>query len=179
MQCSRGWAAPEQLRITAATPAVDVFAWGCLLAHLASGIHPFASQSEEEWILRLQSAQPDLCALPADLDEVIRASLRRDPRDRPSAADLVRICQAHDERYTRSTRPETTLSATTRNPSMMSRQVPRPVGRPRRGRCTCQNRGRPRGTGGGGESRICLRAPVSTQLSRLRSTVDSRQPATR
>jgi serine/threonine protein kinase len=93
VQCSRGWAAPEQLRRTAATPAVDVFAWGCLLAQLASGIHPFASQSEEEWILRLQSAQPDLYDLPAGLDEVIRACLARDPQDRPSAADLVEICQ--------------------------------------------------------------------------------------
>jgi len=101
VQCSRGWAAPEQLRMTAATPAVDVFAWGCLLAQLASGIHPFASQSEDEWILRVQSAQPDLYALPAGLDEVIRACLARDPQDRPSAADLVKICQRHGEKHTR------------------------------------------------------------------------------
>lgn len=57
VQCSRGWAAPEQLRTAPATPAVDVFAWGCLLAHLAAGVHPFASRSEREWILRVQSAQ--------------------------------------------------------------------------------------------------------------------------
>ncbi|GFJ95384.1 serine/threonine-protein kinase [Phytohabitans rumicis] len=36
VQCSRGWAAPEQLRTDPATPAVDVFAWGCLLAHLGA-----------------------------------------------------------------------------------------------------------------------------------------------
>jgi hypothetical protein len=98
VQCSRGWAAPEQLRMGMATPAVDVFAWGCLLAQLASGVHPFASQSEDEWILRLQSAQPDLYALPAGLDEVIRACLARDPQDRPSAADLVKLCQLHGEK---------------------------------------------------------------------------------
>ncbi|GAA0711308.1 hypothetical protein GCM10010199_08550 [Dactylosporangium roseum] len=28
VQCSRGWAAPEHLWITPATPAMDVFAWG-------------------------------------------------------------------------------------------------------------------------------------------------------
>jgi serine/threonine protein kinase len=106
VQCSRGWGAPEQLRMSVATPAMDVFAWGCLLAQLASGIHPFASQSEEEWILRLQSAQPDLYALPAGLDEVIRACLARDPLDRPSAADLVMICQRHGEQHSRPRRPD-------------------------------------------------------------------------
>jgi serine/threonine protein kinase len=97
VQCSRGWAAPEQLWATPATPAVDVFAWGCLLAQLASGFHPFASQSEQEWILRVQSAQPDLFGLPPDLDEVIRRTLARDPRDRPSAAELATICQTHQD----------------------------------------------------------------------------------
>jgi serine/threonine protein kinase len=94
VQCSRGWAAPEQLRKTAVTPAVDVFAWGCLLALLASGIHPFASRSEEEWILRVQSARPDLHGLPDGLDGLIRAGTARDPEDRPSAADLVTACTA-------------------------------------------------------------------------------------
>jgi serine/threonine protein kinase len=95
--CTRGRPAPEQLRGAAATPAVDVFAWGCLLAHLASGIHPFAARSETEWVLRLQSAQPDLHALPVDLDEVIRATLARDPGDRPSASDLALLCQPKGE----------------------------------------------------------------------------------
>src|SRR5690349_13641128 len=58
VQYTRGWAAPEQLRAAPATPAVDVFAWGCLLAHLASGIHPFAGHNEREWILRIQATEP-------------------------------------------------------------------------------------------------------------------------
>jgi Protein kinase domain len=72
VQCTRGWAAPEQLRTAPATPAVDIFAWGCLLAYLDGGVHPFASHSEQEWILRIQSAQPDLSGVPPDLAEVIR-----------------------------------------------------------------------------------------------------------
>ena len=106
VQCSRGWASPEQLLTLPATPAVDVFAWGCLLAHLA-GVHPFASRSEQEWILRVQSAEPDLFGLPSGLDEVVRWTLARDPRDRPSARELATICRARwDERsrpVTRST----------------------------------------------------------------------------
>ncbi|MGE5829916.1 MAG: serine/threonine-protein kinase [Micromonosporaceae bacterium] len=89
VQCTRGWAAPEQLRTAPATPATDVFAWGCLLAHLASGVHPFAGPSDEEWYWRIQSAEPDLSGLPGDLEEVIRWTLMRDPQDRPTAADLV------------------------------------------------------------------------------------------
>ncbi|MGN9907521.1 serine/threonine-protein kinase [Phytohabitans sp. LJ34] len=95
VQCSRGWAAPEQLRTAPATPAVDVFAWGCLLAHLAAGVHPFASRSEQEWILRLQSAQPDLHGLPPHLNDLVRRTLTRDPRHRPSAAELATICGTH------------------------------------------------------------------------------------
>ena len=59
-----------------------------LLAQLASGMHPFAGRSEQEWILRLQSAQPDLFGLPPGLDDLIRAALVREPRDRPAARDL-------------------------------------------------------------------------------------------
>jgi len=94
VECSRGWAAPEQLRTAAATPAVDIFAWGCVLAYLAGGVHPFRSGSPTEWILRVQSAEPDLSGLPADLDGLIRATLARDPRDRPTARDLLTICRA-------------------------------------------------------------------------------------
>jgi serine/threonine protein kinase len=93
VECSRGWAAPEQLRAAPATPAVDIFAWGCLLAYLAGGVHPFASQGEEEWILRVQSAEPDLVGVPAGLHEVIRQSLARDPKERPTGRDLAAICR--------------------------------------------------------------------------------------
>jgi len=97
VQCSRGWAAPEQLWSTSATPAVDIFAWGCLIAHLSTGIHPFASQNEQEWILRLHSVQPDLSGLPPGLDEVIRVALARDPQDRPTANELATICRARGD----------------------------------------------------------------------------------
>ena len=97
VECSRGWAAPEQLRAAPAMPAVDVFAWGCLLAYLAGGVHPFASQGEPEWILRVQSAEPDLVGVPPALDELIRQTLARDPRDRPSAHELATTCRAQGD----------------------------------------------------------------------------------
>jgi serine/threonine protein kinase len=93
VHCSRGWAAPEQLRTTAAASAVDVFAWGCVLAYLAGGVHPFASRDEREWILRVQSTQPDLYGLPPALHAIVRATLERDPQNRPSARELATTCQ--------------------------------------------------------------------------------------
>jgi serine/threonine protein kinase len=94
VHCTRGWAAPEQVRTAPATPAIDIFAWGCLLAWLASGVHPFASRSQQEWILRVQTSEPDLFGLPPDLDDLIRSTLARNPKDRPTAHELATICQA-------------------------------------------------------------------------------------
>jgi serine/threonine protein kinase len=105
VECSRGWAAPEQLWTTAAMPAVDVFAWGCVLAQLASGVHPYASSSEQEWILRLQSAQPDLLGLPPGLNDLIRAALAHNPQDRPTARELAAICRDRDDEHTPPVRP--------------------------------------------------------------------------
>jgi serine/threonine protein kinase len=92
VQCSPGWAAPEQLRAAPPTPAVDVFAWGCVLGYLAGGVHPFGSRGGQEWFQRVQSAKPNLFGLPPVLDEVVRRSLARNPHDRPSAAELSVIC---------------------------------------------------------------------------------------
>jgi serine/threonine protein kinase len=64
VKCSSGWAAPEQLHAVPPTPAVDVLARGCVLAHLAGGVHPFGSPSGHEWFQRVQSAEPDLSDLP-------------------------------------------------------------------------------------------------------------------
>ena len=94
VQCSPGWAAPEQLHAALPTPAVDIFAWGCVLAYLASGVHAFASRDGQEWYERVQSAEPDLSGLPSVLNEVVRWSLARSPRDRPRASELAMICQA-------------------------------------------------------------------------------------
>ncbi|GIF00908.1 serine/threonine-protein kinase [Paractinoplanes rishiriensis] len=95
VECSRGWAAPEQLRAAPATPAVDIFAWGCLMAYLTAGVHPFASSSDQEWILRMQSTEPDLSSVPPGLADMIRATLARSPLDRPSAPELVTFCLAN------------------------------------------------------------------------------------
>jgi serine/threonine protein kinase len=94
VRCTPGWAAPEQLSLTAVTPAADIFGWGCLLAQVAGGVHPFASDSDEEWIIRTRTAEPNLLGVPADLAEVVRWTLVRDPTSRPTAVDLADLCAA-------------------------------------------------------------------------------------
>ena len=132
VQCSPGWAAPEQLRAGAPTPAVDVFAWGCVLAYLASGTHPFASRADQEWYERVQSAEPDLLGLPPVLGEVVRWSLARDPRDRPSAAELAVICQARHGERRQVTAGSTEATSMARRASELGRHSARPYHLPGR-----------------------------------------------
>ena len=93
VNCSRGWAAPEQLRGLPLTPSADVFAWGSVLAYLSTGFHPFAGRHDVEWILRVGSGHPNLSGLHPGIEAAVRAALAHDPADRPSARELVAICQ--------------------------------------------------------------------------------------
>ncbi|ADP81419.1 serine/threonine-protein kinase [Pseudofrankia inefficax] len=86
---STGWMAPEQINGQAIGPAADVFAWGLLVAYAASGCHPFGSDTDLGLARRIANAEPVLIGLPADLAEIVRAALAKDPANRPSARDLL------------------------------------------------------------------------------------------
>ncbi|MBO2443353.1 serine/threonine-protein kinase [Actinomadura nitritigenes] len=81
-----GWMAPEVLRGGPATPAADIFAWGCLIAHAGTGRMPFGGDPAA---LRVTDAAPDLSGLPEPLLPAVRSALSPDPADRPSASDLL------------------------------------------------------------------------------------------
>ncbi|MFB4303615.1 serine/threonine-protein kinase [Actinomadura sp. NTSP31] len=81
-----GWMAPEVLRGGPATPAADIFAWGCLIAHAGTGRMPFGGDPEA---LRVTDAPPDLSGLPEPLLPAVSSALAHDPADRPSAPDLL------------------------------------------------------------------------------------------
>ncbi|WP_171064294.1 serine/threonine-protein kinase [Actinomadura soli] len=81
-----GWMAPEVLIGGPATPAADVFAWGCLIAHAGTGRMPIGGDPAT---LRTASDEPDLSGLPASLVPAVRAALARNPVDRPTASDLL------------------------------------------------------------------------------------------
>ncbi|MCG5216912.1 serine/threonine-protein kinase [Streptosporangium sp. KLBMP 9127] len=86
---SPGWWAPEQVRGLAISPAVDVFAWGCLVAYAGNGRHPYGRGDAITLASRVINGPPDLGTLPAPLDRLVRQATAMDPAQRPSAQDLL------------------------------------------------------------------------------------------
>ncbi|MEU6999649.1 serine/threonine-protein kinase [Nonomuraea sp. NPDC046570] len=86
---SPGWWAPEQVRGQRVTPAADIFAWGCLVAYAGNGRHPFGRGDAITMATRVLNAPPDLGALPAPLNDLVRRATSMDPLQRPTAQDLL------------------------------------------------------------------------------------------
>lgn len=92
---TRGYLAPEQARGDELGPAADVWGLAVTLVDALTGELPYGD--EATWDSRrrvplLHRRGPGAPALPGDLpgdlDDLLRACLRRDPRARPSLADV-------------------------------------------------------------------------------------------
>ncbi|WP_067840113.1 serine/threonine protein kinase [Nocardia lijiangensis] len=79
---------PEQTMAAELTPASDVFAFGSVLAFAASGASPFAAASVPYTLFNIAQHEPDLSRVPESLRPLIAACLRKEPRARPTAAQL-------------------------------------------------------------------------------------------
>lgn len=86
---SPGWWAPEQVRGEAVSPAADIFAWGCLVAYAGNGRHPFGRGDPITLATRVLNTPPELGALPAPLNELVRRATAMDPAQRPTAQELL------------------------------------------------------------------------------------------
>ncbi|MCW2948987.1 MAG: hypothetical protein JWR24_5704, partial [Actinoallomurus sp.] len=86
---SLGWIPPERLTMSPATPASDVFGWGCLVAYAGTARNPFGQGDSDEVARRTIGGPPDLDGLDASLRGVVEATLAKDPADRPSARELL------------------------------------------------------------------------------------------
>ncbi|MFI5934150.1 serine/threonine-protein kinase [Actinoplanes sp. NPDC051494] len=81
--------APERLDGKPVTPAVDVFAWGVLVAYAATGRTPFDAGSPTATAVRILTGEPDLDGLTGDLRDLVARALNKEPMLRPTAQELL------------------------------------------------------------------------------------------
>ncbi|WP_405977432.1 serine/threonine-protein kinase [Streptomyces sp. NBC_00158] len=87
--------APEQALGRPVTSATDVFALGALTAYVAGGRPPFGGGPESTALYRVVHEQPDLTRVPAELEQLVRWCLAKEPADRPTTAQLIGYVHAH------------------------------------------------------------------------------------
>ncbi|WP_432927451.1 serine/threonine-protein kinase [Microbispora sp. CA-135349] len=94
---SPGWISPEEYHDGPITAAVDVYGWGLLVAYAASGRPAFGPGRPEVLALRALSEPVDTAAVPGTLRGLVDAALRKDPRQRPSAEEVLSGVMASQE----------------------------------------------------------------------------------
>lgn len=87
--------APEQFRSSRVTQAADLYALGCVLFELLTGVPPFHSESPFELGEKHRTEQPPPVSalrrdVPRDLELLVDRLLRKEPADRPESAAVVR-----------------------------------------------------------------------------------------
>jgi hypothetical protein len=81
--------APELLHGERATPAADVFAWGCLVAFAGTGKAPFDAATVPAVLHNVATARPRLEGLDAKLLPLVTAALDKRPENRPTSQQVL------------------------------------------------------------------------------------------
>jgi serine/threonine protein kinase len=83
--------APERLDPTLGdtTPAADIFAWASVVTYAGTGRTPFGGDTPMATAARILAVPPDVSGLPDSLADLVRQALSKDPRQRPTATDLL------------------------------------------------------------------------------------------
>ncbi len=81
--------APEALNNQDATPQLDIWGAGIILAALLTGKHPFRRNTPEETIIAMLRQPPNLQGVPKSLLPIVEKSLQKDPTQRYSSAALM------------------------------------------------------------------------------------------
>ncbi len=84
--------APEQASAGTVTPATDVFALGQITAFAAIGSPAYGEGSSHAVLYRIVHEDPDLSRLPTELLPMVTRCLSREPSDRPSLTEIIRLC---------------------------------------------------------------------------------------
>ncbi|PRX97309.1 serine/threonine-protein kinase [Allonocardiopsis opalescens] len=88
--------APEQIRGAVVGTAVDVFAWGGVMAFAATGTAPFPGETIVTVIQQVLHEPPRLDGLEGPLREIVAASLNKDPDKRPTSGELLSMLLGND-----------------------------------------------------------------------------------
>lgn len=86
---SPAYMSPEQANGEPVTSASDVFSLGSLLCMAATGTAPFAASSAPYTLFNIVHSEPRLDDVPAPLRDLIAGCLRKDPRARPTPAQIL------------------------------------------------------------------------------------------
>ena len=86
---SPGFMSPEQTQGREVGPPSDIFSLGAVLTFAATGEGPFGQGSTVALLYRVVSSQPNTAGLPGGLRAVAEHCLAKDPRLRPTAAQLL------------------------------------------------------------------------------------------
>jgi eukaryotic-like serine/threonine-protein kinase len=87
-------------------PAADVFAWGVVVTYAGTGRTPFSADSPVATAAGILTQPPRLGDLPEPLRDLVAAALRKDPSERPSAAQLIDLLLAAGAQEGLAARPE-------------------------------------------------------------------------
>ncbi|WP_194922303.1 protein kinase domain-containing protein, partial [Catenulispora rubra] len=93
---SPGFLSPEQAVGEPATFGSDVFALAAVVAYAARGQSPFGAGDGAALLYRVVHEPPKLDGLPADLTEILSASLAKDPAERPTAPEIAALVAPAD-----------------------------------------------------------------------------------
>ncbi|MGW1778671.1 caspase, EACC1-associated type [Streptomyces sp. NPDC002143] len=86
---------PEQVSGRAKiTGKSDVFTLGSTLYFLATGKDAFTAEDPLGMINLIANEEPDLSVLGAEVRELVRRCMRKDPAERPTPEEVVEICEA-------------------------------------------------------------------------------------
>ena len=86
---SPGFMSPEQATGAEIGPPSDIFSLGAVLTFAATGGGPFGEGSSPELAYRLVYRPPSLDRLPAQLRPLVERCLAKDPRERPTADEVL------------------------------------------------------------------------------------------